>query len=122
VDPTATLTTVLLTSPVAGAAGLVVGIVILNAIKAWLPAFMTASSSAKPPPETEPARGWQVAVGETAEAAEEIVAALRAQVEVLRRETEAVERIERTLAIWLAQQERGAPRSPAPPRRPTPAT
>lgn len=114
---TTTWLTSVATNPIAGSLGMLLLIIGINWLRPFLPFLPGGGQGTKPPPDPPTGHGWQVSVGETAEAAEHIVDALKEQVSILRRETEAIERIERALAIWLAHQDRGAPRAPSAPRR-----
>lgn len=100
------LTTAVLSNPVVGAVSMVVAIVLLNALKGWLPAFITAPLNAggKVEPEPEPVRSWRAAAGDLADRADAISDHLKMQVEVLKRQTEAVERLERSIAILVAHE------------------
>ena len=117
-DPTASLATTLLASPVAAAAGMVVGIFLLNLLKGWLPAFVTgAAKPAAAEPETP--RPWQLSVVDGAEAIERLVAELRDRNNLARREIEILGNVERSLLELLAERRLSAGRAASPaPRRP----
>lgn len=123
-DATESLATAILSSPVAGAAGMVIGVVLLQYLRNFLPAFMTAPAgeSTKASPEHDPPRGWQVDLREAGTHLEDIGDILKARNDLCRREIEAVERIERLLVELLARERAAARSTNATPRTRTPST